>query len=197
MLTILTVAAVGVGVVATQTARAKNAQDKLSMSACWVDQTGRHTETGTLDITVERWSTPAEIDHLREVLEKKGDDALLRALQKVKPRTGYVRTPNSVSWDLYYAREVPTQDGGRKILIATDRPVSYWEAFNRPRSIQYGFSLVEIHLDKDGHGAGKLVPAARITFDKNTRTIEIENYDNLPVRLSDVRASVSPAKKAS
>jgi hypothetical protein len=196
LLVMLTAAAVGAGVLATHPARARNAQKKLSLSAFWVDQTGHRSETGTLDIAIERWSTQEEVDHLQAVLESKGNEALLRALQRIKPRTGYVRTPTSVAWDLYYAREVATKDGGRKILIATDRPVSYWEAFNRPRSIQYGFSLVEIHLDKDGHGSGKLVPAARITFDKNTRTIEIENYDNLPVRLSDVRVFAPSSKKA-
>ena len=52
--------------------------------------------TNTIDIVIERWSTPAEIDKLRGILiEKGGGDSLLSAVQKVKPRCGYVRTSKS------------------------------------------------------------------------------------------------------
>lgn len=34
---------------------------------------------------------------------------------------------------------------------------------------------------------GKLVPAARVTWDDDARTVEIENYAFEPVRLGEVR----------
>jgi len=48
-------------------------------------------------------------------------------------------------------------------------------------------------LNKDGKGEGKLAPAAKISWDADTRTIEIENYGMEPVRLTQVQ--VEGAKK--
>jgi hypothetical protein len=188
MLTLLSVMLLGSGGAYGKPAKETKSPDKLELRAFWVNMNGvRLNDTGTFDITIERWSTQDEVDRLQDVLVKKGGDALLSALQKTKPRVGYIRNPWSVGWDLYYARQVTDKDGGRRIYLATDRPISFWEASNQPRSIDYDFTLAEIRLDKDGKGEGKLVPAAMITYDEKTRTIEIENYQIEPVRLAEVR----------
>ncbi len=141
--------------------------------------------SGTLDIVVERWSTPAEVDRLRTVLEEKPDN-LLSAVQKIKPRAGFVRTPTSLGWDLQFARETQLPDGSHRIVLGSDRPMSFWELSNQPRSSEYQFMLVEIHLDKDGKGQGTLAPAAMVNWDNDTKTLEVENYSNQPVRLTQV-----------
>ena len=142
--------------------------------------------TNTLDIVVERWSTPEETSKLKDVFLERGDDKLLSALQKTKPRCGFVRTSTSLGWDLYFARETPLPNGGRKIVLATDRPVSMWEARNQGRSMDYQFSLTEIRLGPDGKGEGKAIPYAKLTFNRETNTLEIENYQREPVRLNEV-----------
>ena len=86
---------------------------------------------GTVEIAVERWSTDAERDRLMAVLLEKGPDKLLDELQKL-PRVGYIRTPNSIGYDLHYARKAPGEDGGEHVVLATDRYIAYWEAANRP-----------------------------------------------------------------
>jgi len=141
----------------------------------------------TLDIVIERWSTDAERDALLNTLETKGKDALLSAVQRIRPPVGYVRTSTSLGWDLQFARERVMPDGGRRVIIASDRPVGFWEARSQPRSIQYEFLAAEVRLDKDGRGEGKLFPAAEITYDKATRTIDVENYEVSPVQLIDVQ----------
>ena len=142
--------------------------------------------TGTIDIVIERWSTPEESTNLKAVFLERGDDKLLSALQKVKPRCGYVRTSTSLGWDISFARETPLPDGGRKIVLASDRPVGMWEARNAGRSMDYQFSLAEIRLPKEGKGQGKAIPYAQLSFNKDTSTLEIENYQREPVRLSEV-----------
>ena len=77
-------------------------------------------------------------------------------------------------------------DGTRRIVFGTDRPMSFWEAANRPRSSDYEFLVGEIRIDKNGKGEGRLVPAASVEYDEDTRTIEVENYQNLPVNLTQV-----------
>ena len=148
-------------------------------------------------MVIERWSSERERDDLIATLKDKGSNALLDKLQKL-PRVGYIRDANgkSVGWDLHFARERKLEDGGRQIVLATDRPISAWEAFNRPRSADYEFTLADIRFNGDGKGVGKLAVAAKITSNPKTGAIEIENFSSEPVRLTDV-TSDHPLKRTS
>jgi len=168
-------------------ASSATAEDKpvLRLRA-WAVDLNSGARTNTIDIVIERWSTPEEFESLRGILIEKGGDRLLPALQKVKPRCGYTRTSNSLGWDIYFARETRLEDGTRKIVVATDRPISMWEARNNPRSRDYDFSLAEIRLPAEGKGQGKAITAAKLTFNKDKNTLEIENYQREPVRLNEI-----------
>jgi hypothetical protein len=141
-----------------------------------------------IEIAVERWSTDAEQEMLLKTLRDSGRENLANALMKVQPRVGYMRAP---FWpaevkgdlDLFYARENPTSDGGRDVVLATSRHVTFDKAANQTRSTQYEVTVIEIRLDKDGKGEGKMVPAAKVTWDAAGKKIEIENYSELPVYL--------------
>jgi len=156
-----------------------------------------NTNAGRIEIVIERWSSQRERDELIATLKEKGGDALLTKLQKM-PRVGYIRDANggSVGWDLHFARERKLDDGGRQIVLATDRPISAWEAFNRPRSSEYDFTLADIRFDGDGKGVGKLAVAAKITTNPKTGVIEIENFSSEPVRLTEVTSDRSPKRSS-
>ena len=143
-------------------------------------------KAGLVQIGIYRWSTDEERERLLTTLQEFGRDKLIDELQKIRPPVGYIRTPTSLAYDLYYARNHPASDGGRRIVLATNRRVSFREAANSTRSMQYQFTLIEIHIDKNGKGDGKIVPAAKITWDKDAKRIEIENYSALPVDLLQV-----------
>jgi len=143
--------------------------------------------TSRVDIVITRWSTDAERDRLVKTFTEKNEDALLAELQKVKPPVGYIRTPESVAWDLRFARQVPLPEGGRQIVIATDRRIGFREASQRPRSFDYPFTLIELHVDKDGTGEGRASIATKITYDKEKKVLALENYASEPVRLQNVR----------
>ena len=145
-----------------------------------------NSRTGSIDIVIERWSTEEEVRKLQGVLIEKGGDNLLPAIQKIKPRCGYTRTSNSLGWDLQFARETVLPDGTRKIVVGTDRPMSMWELRNAGRSTDYEFSLAEIRLPADGKGQGKAIPRAKLAFNKEKNTLEIENYEQQPVRLNEI-----------
>jgi len=179
--------AVVLGLALTMTASSAVAKDEpvLALRA-WAVNLNNGARTNTIDIVIERWSTPEEIEKLRGVLIEKGGSDLLSAMQKVRPRCGFTRTSNSLGWDLHFARETVLEDGTRKIVVATDRPISMWEARNNPRSRDYEFSLAEIRLGPDGKGQGKAITMAQLSFNKETGTLEIENYQREPVRLNEI-----------
>jgi len=170
-------------------AQSRRPIERLLATSVNMSNVGR-TDAGRIEMVIERWSSERERDELIATLTDKGSDALLRKLQGM-PRVGYIRDANgqSVGWDLHFARERTLEDGGRQIVLATDRPIGAWEAANRPRSADYEFTLADIRFDGDGKGVGKLAVAAKITTNPKTGVIEIENFSSEPVRLTDVAST--------
>jgi hypothetical protein len=170
-------------------------RDPLRFSAFAVSMpTG---QAGVVDIVIERWTTDAERQSLLDVLagasfRAGGQDKLLNALQKVKPRTGYIRTSKSLGWDLRYARENMLADGMRQIVIATDKPVSFLAAASGSRVMDYPFSFVEMRMKPNDKGEGRLLVATAVDI-KNGR-LELENYGQEPVRLTTI-TQAAPKKK--
>jgi hypothetical protein len=153
--------------------------------ASYVDiNTGR---TGPLQISVTRWSTPAERAKLTQTLFKQGQEQLLDALRDMRP-VGRIYTPGSIGYDLRYAEHRKLPDGGREIILATDRPMSFWEIVNQPRSAQYPFTWVQFKMRPDGTGDGKLAVAARILGEEADDLIEVEDFAIQPVRLQNIRS---------
>jgi hypothetical protein len=142
--------------------------------------------TAVMDIRITRWSTEKQRADLIATATEKGQDALLRALQKM-PDHGPDPHNARLGWVLHYAYETPGEDGGYRIGIATDRYIGMWEARNQPRTIDYPFSLIEIRLGKDGKGTGKMAVATKIDYDKKKKQIVLENYSSEPVRLNEVK----------
>jgi hypothetical protein len=147
-------------------------------------------KTATLDISIERWSTDAERDALLSILveEKdvnKANQALLKALQKM-PKAGYIRTPQTLAWDIRYARQNPLPEGGRQIVVGTDRPIGFREARNQPRSMDYPFTVLELRLNKEDKGEGKMLTGTKLYIDPKTKSLVLENYAQQPVRLNEI-----------
>lgn len=145
--------------------------------------------SGRVEIHIDRWSSEAETERLKGTLEQKGTERLYTALQDVKPRVGYIRTDTSLAWDLKFARWRPGDDGGWIIDFATDRPMRFWELRNQTRSADYEFMTCEIRIPPTGKGEGKLAPLARITYNKKTNQIEVENWAISPVSLNEIEVS--------
>jgi hypothetical protein len=146
--------------------------------------------TATIDFTIERWSTDAEREQLLGILRENKDpyranQQLLQALQRM-PKVGYIRTPQTLAWDLRFARQSPLEDGGRRIVLGTDRPIGFREARNQPRSMDYPFTVVEMQLDKNDKGVGKILAGTKIFIDKNNNLV-LENYAQQPVRFNEIR----------
>jgi hypothetical protein len=147
----------------------------------------RLPSAGTVQITLNRLSSSEDRAALVKAFKEGGQNALLRALQRVNPRVGFIRTPNSLGWDLRFAYREVNPDGTSRIVIATDRRIEFWEARNRPRVSDFPFTLIEMHLDKENTGEGRMAVAARISTARDGETIVIENYAISPVILNNIR----------
>jgi len=139
-----------------------------------------------VEINVDRWSPNAERERLVSTLQTKGPNELLKQLQKNKP-VGRIRTPDSLGYDLRYAQQTPLPEGGRMIVIATDRPIGFWEATQRPRSIDYPFTVIQMKLDREGNGSGTISYATRIVAHENN-VIELEDFATQPIMLNNIKS---------
>lgn len=144
------------------------------------------TGAGQVEVVINRYSSEADGDRILTTLFEKGPDGLLRLIQDM-PRVGYIRTPQSIGYDLRFARKVRDEEGGERVAIMTDRPIAFWEAVNRPRTIDYPFTVIELRLNREGEGEGKLSLFTKIEGDKRNRTLVLENYGTQPVMLKSVR----------
>jgi len=159
--------------------------EKEEFTAVAIANNNIQSGAGTVLISIDRWSTSAERDQLVSTLMNKGPRALLDALQDTRP-VGRIRTPDSLGYDLHYAFQTPGEDGGRRIVIATDRPIGFWEAYNQPRTVDYPFTIVEMHIGSDGRGTGTLSEFTKVLAYENN--IYLENFASAPVMLTQIRA---------
>ncbi len=151
--------------------------------------------TFVLDIVITRWSTATEREALIGTAIDIGQPALLRALQNM-PFHGHMSIPRWVGpdphnvrlgWDLRYALNTALEDGAQQIDIATDRYIGLWEGRDKLDPIDYPFTVIEIRVDRQGRGSGKIATATRITVDRKKNQIAFESYASEPVRLTNVR----------
>ncbi len=149
--------------------------------------------TATVQINITRWTTDEEREKLFAVLIEKGQKDLINAIQKEK-ETGFVRVTGAVaarnpfpSERLRYAREWDLGEGKRRIVVATDRYISFYEARNQPRTREYDMSILIMDVDAEGNGEGQLAMGVQLKVDNENKTLVVENFGTEPVRLTKIR----------
>ena|ERR1700739_110415 len=118
-------------------------------------------------------------------LAKSGPDGLVKALDKTKD-VGRLAPTGFVGSGFRIARSRPTPGEGLHIVMVTNRPISFGEAYHGARSRDYQFGIVVLNVDKDGKRTGSLEPICKIKFNKQNQ-LEIEHYGQKPLRLANVR----------
>lgn len=142
--------------------------------------------TATIDFTITRWSTDAERKTLLSLIpeEHKSAQKLVDALQDMKS-VGSIRTPQTLAWDLRYARQFKLPEGGRRIVLVTDRPIGFREAANSTRSMDYPFSILEIRLNANDEGEGKIFSGSKIYVEDGE--LVVENWGTQPTRFNNIK----------
>jgi len=138
----------------------------------------------SLNIYVDGVTSDGEIEELASILKHKGPDGLLSALEDMKDK-GRVAPVGSVGTGVRVVRIHSTKGGGKRIVLVTNRPISFPELYNSGRSTDYKFGIVVLKVDKDGKGTGTFAPLCKIKFNKKNE-LEIENYGQKPFRLANV-----------
>jgi hypothetical protein len=181
---------------AGQAIRGQTSGEPIRMTAWAVSMANVATgANAVIDIRIDKWSTEKERQELIGTFLDKGQDGLLARLQKL-PIKGRMSIPGRqgpdpnqtrLGWNLRFAIRTPLEEGRTRILVATDRYMSFNEIVNQPRTVDYPFTFLDIRLNKDGEGEGKMAVATQLQFDKKQNSIIFENYSTEPVRLTNLK----------
>ena len=180
------------------------AQEKETFTGMLVQMTGAASgATGSLQLTVERWTTPEERKaYIEAMLEGKdqrtleGKQAKLLSMMedaRGDKRNGFARFPRTLGWDLTYAWQF-MQGTTRVVRLATNRPIAFVEARNSYRTMDYPFGFIELRLNEKGEGEGLAYQATSLIFNKDN-VLEVETYGIGPQRILSVRAEKEKPKE--
>lgn len=137
-----------------------------------------------LTIRINRWTSDEEDARLLGVLREQGQGRFLDALLDAKA-VGSISTPTSLKYDFFYARQFPDKDGGRRIMLISDRPMSVAERTSASTSREHPFTVIDFRLDKDGNGEGTLAQLVQLRLSGNF--LAIDNLASSPMKLSNIQ----------
>jgi hypothetical protein len=141
-------------------------------------------KTIMFDFRVVQYTTDEELQNFAQLLKDKGTDALRSALEKEDK--GRINAVGSTGNQIAVARK--RQQGSDTIItIVTARNMPFIELYRNGRTTDYPFGYLQVKLDTSGKGAGQIMAAARIRFDKKKGQYEIESFGNQYIKASNVR----------
>ena len=168
---------------AQQTAAAR--RETITGTMVGIGGTRPSRSTG-FTLTITGTTSDQDVQRYVGILAERGQDAALGAVKNQK--LGTFALTGQLGRDVNVVRISPTENGGRRITLFFERWLNLYEVRYGTRSQDYPFSYAEIYVDAQGKGEGTFIPAARVRFDKDNQSVEVENFGIYPARLLGVRA---------
>lgn len=159
------------------------------------------TQSGTpgprssmIEIRVREWTTDEEREQvLSEIKEASAQSnrnrnrAVARALRGAST-VGSMNLQASTGWPIRYSRMYQGTDGTVRIVLGTDRPVSFTEALNQASAVgDFDVTIVELTLDAEGNGEGVLSLGTEVRWNDEEEKLEVSNFSSQPIKLGNVR----------
>ena len=157
----------------------------------------------SIKFSVLRWSSEEDRHEVLSILtaEVGGEDADSAALKGLMelPSVGVLWPGGSgLGYSLKYAYRLARPDGGERITFITGRPLGAfsrkpWRAVDESNLSTTRYAVIELRLDGEGHGEGKMSLAADVVFDTEAATVTLDNYETAPVLLEAVKREPPPS----
>jgi hypothetical protein len=147
------------------------------------------TLTVPLTVQIDRYTPEYERTKMTDALKYTGYPGFLNALREA-PQAGTLDVAGD-KFIIRWARTVATATG-RTVTLVTDQPVAFVGLGRRGAKPTAGYecAVLQLTLDKTGHGTGTMAAAARVKPGGETG-VRIDNYADKPLTL---KAAVHDAK---
>ena len=152
-----------------------------------------------LRIDVFRWSSDGDREKLVSAFKEKGAEQLDPTLQAL-PESGYIWAGDeSLGYSVHYAYRQELNNGGERIILATDRPLGSWSghpwtAKTESNSVSYAFTVIELVLNGSGRGEVKTSLNSKVVLNEAYKTIALESSESSPAVLKNVQRADSASK---
>ena len=140
-----------------------------------------------VEIVITRWSTYSEHRALAATLNEMGPVTFERLLRHYAS-AGVVSVMGAPDVAIRYAWSIGEPNGNRRIYLATDGPVPLTSARLHRFPDGEPLTFVELRVNRDGDGDGKLSEVARLSVNEITNVIELRDYNGSPCDLLMVRS---------
>jgi hypothetical protein len=142
--------------------------------------------SGPFSLIVNRYTAPNQVRELNDALSRGGQDDLLKTLSKMD--AGKIIIGSGVGLPANAIIAESWGEGGTKLTVLYERNIRFFELRYGTRSQDYPIGYAEMFLDRNGHGQGTLIPAAKVRL-KGGNTWEVEDFGVLPARLMGLRST--------
>jgi hypothetical protein len=139
----------------------------------------------TLQIHIDRYTPDADRTAVETALKQGGYANFLNALRKA-PEVGRVQVGER-QFPIRWSRQTNNKDGGRTIVVVTDKPIFYvggGAADAKPRT-GYDVALIQMTVDGVGFGSGTMAGAARVR-PGGEAGVQVDDYADEPIKLVTV-----------
>lgn len=143
-----------------------------------------------LNLVITRYASDAERDVLFSIASGAGTSKVPDALNDMAA-AGYVNWPGGSSYTIRYARRVPRPDGGQDLVLITDGRAWPWWQSGRAWSDDARFSVIQVRLNGQGSGEGKMSFGATVAANKEAGLM-LSDYAREQVVLGNVRQEDTP-----
>jgi hypothetical protein len=135
-------------------------------------------------LNIFEFSTPADKQVLVQAYQQGQNKGLVNALRKMRA-VGHVEITGTLGYDCTYIRMFQTPTG-RKIVFATNRQITFAEAWTDSNSMSFDLTagVLELNDQDKSKSTGTLYPAAQLVLDKEGE-LQLDLLQN-PWRLSGI-----------
>ena len=135
---------------------------------------------------IMEWTSAEDREAMVKAFGDGDNDALYDWLDK-QPQKAVIITAQGRPYELMYAYEFKA-DGKRKVILATNRPISGLESLvGGQRSLRYKLSLVIIEFEEGKKkGTGQMLLGAELSYKKDTNTLTLEGLALQPIKFTKV-----------
>jgi len=139
-----------------------------------------------VDIVISQWSTFMDHHTLMTTLLQQGTVRFMDTLCGYAP-VGTI-TMGERAFPIRYAWSIEDTGGGRRIYLATDEPLSLGNPTFGPFLGDERLTFLEVRVNRNGEGEGKLSEVTRLSVDESRAVIELRDYAKRPLHLVMVRS---------
>lgn len=142
-------------------------------------------------VNIYRWSADEEREEILEAIKyttdnpRHNDRKVAQALRGLS-KTGYAFFAGRQGYPLRYARKFDMGGGKYQIVLATDRPVSFQEAYQQTQMGDYDVTILLLKVDESGKGEGILSVGTEVRWNNETNKLDVTNMSSQPIKIEGV-----------